>query len=138
MLADDAVVTALNSQFRHTDGVTDVLSFSYLEDMGEGPPALTAGERYAHHDLWYDPATAARDCTVGEVILAPDFVAQRCRTQGWPFLDEIALLTVHGVLHVLGWTHDEEADRDAMQMLERELLSREGIEHPLLRGETRS
>lgn len=138
VLADDAEVADLNAKFRRTDGVTDVLSFSYLTGQGEGPPALAAGVGYARQDLWRDPCTDTHDATVGEVVLAPSFVMQRCRGQGWPYLDEIALLTVHGVLHVLGWTHATTTDRKAMQELEQELLTREGIAHPILKGEIRN
>jgi probable rRNA maturation factor len=138
VLVDDTVVTDLNAQFRHTDGVTDVLSFSYLKGQGMGPAALAAGAGFAHHDLWLDPLTAPGDDTVGEVILAPVFVAEQCCTHGWSYQDEIALLTVHGVLHVLGWSHDTQHERAAMQKLEQELLRQEGIEHPLLKGEKRN
>jgi len=47
-------------------------------------------------------------------VLAPRFIADRCREQGWAPDQEMALLVVHGCLHILGWEHDEPADRRAM------------------------
>jgi probable rRNA maturation factor len=138
VLVDDTVVTDLNAHYRRTDGVTDVLSFSYLKGQGTGPPALTAGAGYAHHDLWLDPHTAPGDLTIGEVILAPAYVAEQCHAHGWSYQTELALLTVHGVMHVLGWDHDTDPARSAMQRLEQELLHQAGITHPLLKGETRN
>jgi len=93
---------------------------------------LAGGAGYARCDLWLDPLSAKGDALAGEIVLAADFVAGRCRDQGWSLPSEVALLTVHGALHILGWEHDETADRAAMHTQERELLAREGLAHPLI------
>ncbi len=131
VLAEDADVADLNERFRQARGVTDVLAFSYLIDRGPGRPALVAGTKYARCDLWLDPPSAEKDTLAGEIVLAANFVADRCRDHGWSLSSEVALLTVHGALHILGWEHGEAADRAIMHAQEREILAREGLEHPL-------
>ena len=150
VLVDDAAMVQLNGRYRAADAVTDVLSFSYLDAEGPGTPALAAGDRYAFHDLWQDAPPGAESATAiatattpepssvlcGEVVMAPRFIADRCREQGWDLAAEVALLMVHGCLHLLGWEHTDEQSRKAMQTVESALLERCGIPHPL-RGKSR-
>ena len=146
VLVDDAAMAELNGRYRAADAVTDVLSFSYLETEGLGAPVLAAGDRYAFHDLWQDAQPGAESITAtapepasvlcGEVVMAPCFIAARCREQGWDLAAEVALLVVHGCLHLLGWEHADEQAREAMQTAESALLERCGIPHPL-RGKPR-
>ncbi len=128
VLADDDTVAAMNARYRGTDGVTDVLSFSYLLAEGRGAPDLEAGDRGAARDLWRESPPDV----VGEVILAPDFVVGRCRREGWPVETEFTLLVVHGCLHLLGWEHGEPDMARAMRGLETELLRGMGMSHPLV------
>jgi len=134
VLVDDPHMTELNQRWYGGQGPTDVLSFSYLETGGAGDPVLVAGERGAACDLWLSPGEAVAEVIAGEVIVAPDFVARRCASQGWGLADEWTLLLVHGALHVLGWTHATDQTREAMQAQEATLLAAAGIPHPLLRG----
>ena len=135
VLVDDGEMTGLNTGYRGIDGITDVLSFGYLSTRGAGPADLAAGQRGCRRDLWLDPLTevAADDMpvTAGEVVLAPTYIHRACRENGWDLETELLLLVVHGALHVLGWTHDTDADRSAMQEIESELLDRQGRRHPL-------
>lgn len=137
VLVDDGAMADLNRRWRGGDGVTDVLSFTYLESEGTGPPDLAAGHEGAARDLWL-PREMATDMAphsevplVGEVVLAPAFVAGRCREQGWDSDLEWPLLVVHGCLHVLGWEHDDADRRRAMADREAEHLARIGLPHPL-------
>jgi rRNA maturation RNase YbeY len=135
VLVDDEAMAGLNEDFRKTPGVTDVLSFSYLRDAGSGQPELVGGQGGAFTNLWLDtfPLAPENDTTgaVGEVVLAPMFVTERCRLKGWPLEHEIPLLVVHGILHILGWDHESEAETVAMQAAEEEILSAGGLPHPL-------
>ena len=129
VLVDDARMEELNREFRDAEGVTDVLSFSYLADTGQGAPDLAAGDRGARRNLWREDAEA--EDVVGEIILAPAFVTGRCREEGWPVEAEFALLVVHGCLHLLGWEHDDRNERRLMRELEAEVLGSMGLAHPL-------
>jgi probable rRNA maturation factor len=131
LVADD-MMSGLNRRYRDGEGVTDVLSFSYLESEGTGPADLVSGTGLAPHDLWC-PVENERSGAVGELVLAPAFIGGRCRENGWPVAEEIPLLVVHGCLHLLGWDHMEPAAQNAMQAVETTLLAGEGLSHPLLR-----
>ncbi len=133
VLLDDDAMEELNRDFRGGDGVTDVLSFSYLEAEGPGDADLATGEGEAARDLWVEalsPEEADR-AVAGEIILAPAFVERRCREMGWSIDHEWPLLIVHGCLHILGWVHDSAEEREAMQAVEARLLAGQGLPHPL-------
>ncbi len=132
VLIDDRAMTELNGQWRGADEVTDVLSFSYLEEEGWGVPTLATGEGAAARDLWVPAEVmASQEASVGEVVLAPAFVLDRCRERGWDPDLEWPLLVVHGMLHILGWQHDTDAELVAMQDTEAAILGRADWEHPL-------
>ncbi|MEN8007171.1 MAG: rRNA maturation RNase YbeY [Candidatus Krumholzibacteriota bacterium] len=136
VLVDDDIMAGLNLEFRNVPGVTDVLSFSYLQGAGEGEAVLRRGQGRAAADLWLDSLAAATGDgptqVVGEVVLAPGFIVARCREKNWSEDQEIPLLVVHGILHVLGWDHQDERETTAMRNVEAEILAAEGLPHPLL------
>ncbi len=136
VLVEDHVMADLYARWYGGEGVTDVLSFSYLEETGPGTPHLAAGDADAGRDLWIAPGDGGDVVTVGEVILAPAFVAARCAREGWDLQTEWTMLLVHGALHVLGWRHDDLEQRRAMRGREAEMLGRHGIAHPLPPAET--
>ena len=119
IFADEMTITSLNQQFMGQDGPTDVLSFPIdgeVEPTGRVPDAGGSGPG--------EPAMGEIPQLVGDVVICPS-VAQRNAVEHECSLDdELALLVVHGVLHLVGWDHvvDEEAER--MEARERELLAR--------------
>ncbi len=133
VLVDDESMVKLNEGFREAEGVTDVLSFSYLEEDGEGPCDLEVGQHLCARSLWLDSSGAPADeiPVVGEVILAPGFVAQRCQENSWATDLEFCMLVVHGLLHILGWDHMDQAEKKAMQSHEAEVLTQSNLTHPL-------
>jgi probable rRNA maturation factor len=137
VLVDDDAMAGLNLAYRDAEGPTDVLSFSYLGDEGATAPAIGAGERGARRDLWLEPGAGqdGRPPLVGEVVLAPGFITRRCAERGWAPDHEMALLVVHGCLHILGWEHETEADRRAMRDEEAAVLRGFGLPHPLAEGQ---
>lgn len=137
VLVDDDAMAGLNLAYRGSEGPTDVLSFSYLLGEGPGAPDAPADVRGARRDQWLEPGLgeAGQPPLVGEVVLAPGFIGRRCRERGWPLDQEMALLVVHGCLHILGWEHETEADRRAMRELEASVLRGFGLPHPLAEGQ---
>ena len=137
VLVDDEAMAGLNLAYRDADGPTDVLSFSYLDGEGPSAPAVAAGARGARRSLWLEPGAGqdGRPPLVGEVVLAPGFITRRCAERGWAPDHEMALLVVHGCLHILGWEHETEADRRAMRDLEASVLRGFGLPHPLAEGQ---
>ena len=92
VLVDDEEMAELNGRYRSRPEPTDVLSFSYLEPRGDGDCALAARRNWAFRDLWYAGGVQEdhrRDLTVGEIVVAPDFVRDRCLRSGWDMRSEI-------------------------------------------------
>ena len=99
MLTDDEGIHAVNKEFRNVDWATDVLSFPFNE--------LTPGE--------FDPALCEKDMDTGAVLLGDMMISlERCAAQGEEFGHgfgrEIQYLTVHSVLHLLGYDHVDEGE----------------------------
>ncbi len=114
-----AVMADLNGQFMGKPGPTDVLSFpidAEPEPSGRAPDAGGTGPG--------EPPTSDIPQLVGDIVICPAVALANSVDHECSFDDEIALLVVHGVLHLRGWDHvvDDEAER--MEARERELLSR--------------
>lgn len=105
-------IHSLNLQFRGVDKPTDVLSFSYLEPSGE--PAIQAPE-------------SDEESALGEIVLAYPIVVSQALELEHTVLKELAWLTIHGTLQLLGYTHDTEADAEHMEALEQVALGRLGM-----------
>ncbi len=119
LFVDEAAIAALNSQFLGKSGPTDVLSFPIEDEPGptgrspdlggSGPGASPEqGALVLLGDVVICPAVAARNAVEHEVSLE----------------DEVALLVVHGLLHLLGLDHEDEAEAERMEALEQQMLAR--------------
>ena len=108
-IADDETLRSLNERFRGLDEVTDVLSF--MGDSGTGDP-----------DSAFPPAPDG-DATIGEVVLSYPLAVRQADEHDVTTEEELALLVVHGVLHLLGHDHEEPGDEARMQQLERQTLA---------------
>jgi probable rRNA maturation factor len=121
LFVDETSMAALNSQFMEVDEPTDVLAFPIDDDvveMGRWPDASTTGPDRAP----VEPDDAP--LLLGDVVICPAVAARNAPEHAGTVEDELALLVVHGVLHVLGMDHAELDDRQLMQAKERELLTR--------------
>ena len=103
LLTDDAAVHDLNGRFRDRDQPTNVLSFP-------------AAESAAPH--------------LGDLVLAFGVCAAEAGAQGKTLADHLTHLTIHGVLHLLGRDHVEDAEAEAMETEERTLLASLGVADP--------
>ena len=113
LLTDDPGIRAINLEFREVDRPTDVLSFPMNE--------LIAGE--------FDPADCERNIDDGRIILGDIVISlERCAAQGREFGHgferEIQYLTVHSVLHLLGYDHvDEGPMKRQMRAREKDIMA---------------
>jgi probable rRNA maturation factor len=101
---------ALNRHYRGKDYATNVLSFP-----AELPEGLPKGVKLP---------------LLGDLVLCAPVVAREAKEQKKPLAAHYAHLTVHGVLHLLGWDHDDEREAECMEQLEREILATMGIADP--------
>jgi len=109
VFTDSATVQRLNRDYRGVDEPTDVLAFYMLPQKG------------ADSSFALPPDGVTR---LGEVIISyPQAVAQ-AKEQGHSTERELALLVIHGILHLLGYDHEEPEEESKMRERERELLER--------------
>jgi probable rRNA maturation factor len=119
IFADEPTIADLNQQFMGRDGPTDVLSFPIdgePEPAGRAPDAGASGPG--------EPASSEIPQLIGDVVICPAVAARNAIEHEVSFENEVALLVVHGVLHLLGWDHVVDADAERMEARERELLAR--------------
>lgn len=102
---DEPTMAGLNAEHMGKTGATDVLAFPLdgIEVVDtQGPGALTRGPARPHPDHDDMPTL------LGDVVVCPAIAAKQAPTHAGSVDDELALLVVHGVLHVLGYDHDTE------------------------------
>lgn len=115
VLIDEAAMAELNERHMGKTGPTDVLSFP-IEDSapGEPPQRLPGGP----------------PLNLGDVFIAPAVVRRHAEDRDVAPEDEMALMVVHGLLHVLGWDHQDDGEAEAMEAREAQLLSAAGRVRP--------
>ncbi|MEY3015026.1 MAG: hypothetical protein RIT45_3761 [Pseudomonadota bacterium] len=111
-LVDDAAIAELNAEWRGVEGVTDVLSFA----LEEGEPMPGAEELLGDIVISLDTAQRQADAMTA-------FLVERGETGAYGLFEEVAFLATHGLLHLLGHDHQESAEAEAMEALERELIA---------------
>jgi probable rRNA maturation factor len=122
MFVDEQTIAELNERFLAGDGPTDVLAFPLDEEMPPGGRQPDQGGRGPG-----SPADPGDPPTLlGDVVVCPLVAGRQAIEHGVDLTDELALLVVHGVLHLLDYDHAEAEDAELMQRREQELLTRFG------------
>lgn len=98
-LVDDAAIAELNAAYRDKAGPTDVLSFSLVE-----------GDHADH-----------RGKMLGDVVISVPVAERQARELGHDLDEELLRLLIHGVLHLLGFDHEEDDEAERMERREREV-----------------
>lgn len=105
VLVDEGAMEALHVQWMDEPGPTDVLSFP-MDELRPGtedrptPPGL-----------------------LGDIVLCPQVAESQAQTAGHTLMDELILLTTHGLLHLLGYDHAEPDEEREMFGLQKELIA---------------
>lgn len=116
ILLNENEARAYNRDYRQKDYATNVLSF-----------ALNEGE------LWHEQDSA---CLCGDLIICPPVVLQEAAEQGKTPEAHFAHLTIHGVLHLMGYDHISDSDADIMEALEIRVLNQLGYANPYSQDES--
>ena len=109
VLANDDLVQVLNREYRQKDEPTNVLTFASLDD-GDVPEQGILN--------------------LGDIILSYQTIEREAQEQGKFPIDHIRHLTVHGVLHLLGYDHINEDEANDMETLEIRILEQLGVQNP--------
>jgi len=109
VFTDSETVKQLNRDYRGVDEPTDVLAFHML-------PQKEVDDSFA-----LPPDGVTR---LGEIIISYPQAVEQAREQGHPPEREMALLVIHGILHLLGYDHEEPEEESEMRERERDLLKR--------------
>lgn len=111
-LVDAEAMTELHVRFMELPGPTDVMAFPMDEIDLRGSRGVPHG-----------PADDEAPMMLGDVILCPEVAAAQAVEAGHSTADELALLTTHGILHLLGFDHAEPQEHAEMFGLQADLLS---------------
>lgn len=109
IITDDAAMQELNAKHRGKNCTTDVLSFPM-----EAP--------FTEQSIFGMP--------LGSIIIAESFVREKAATFGHTLQDELSLLFIHGMLHLLGFDHEK--DNGEMRLREKELIEQFGLPKSLI------
>lgn len=117
-ITDDAGIREYNREYRRIDSATDVLSFP-LNDFYRGVPGEELGELM-------DPVSCS--VPLGDMIISIQRAREQAREYGHGLARECAYLTVHSMLHLLGYDHvDEGEEKAAMREQEEAILALLGL-----------
>ena len=109
MLVDDQRIHELNREYRGVDRPTDVLSFALQDETDE-------------------PDSEFEDDMLGDIVISVERAREQAGDYGHSFEREIVYLAVHGTLHLLGYDHEEESDKQEMRSKEEEVMAILGLE----------
>lgn len=115
LLVDDETIAGYNQRFMSREGPTDVLAFP-LEALIPGEaPEWDDGDAPIH---------------LGDIVISPGYVQRQATERGIEFLDELSLMVVHGMLHLMGWDHPDDELAEEMEARETAILARVGRIRP--------
>lgn len=113
-LGEPERIREINRDFRRVDSVTDVLSFPMIDGMlADASPAALLG--------CVDPETGALE--LGDLVICPDRAAEQAQEYGHSLQRELGYLCAHGMLHLLGYDHEDEDERAVMRQKEEKALA---------------
>jgi probable rRNA maturation factor len=120
LFVDETAIADLNKRFLGGDSPTDVLAFPIDEEPSESGRTPDSGGT----GPGYTGEVADQPMLLGDVVICPAVAARNAPAHAGTYDDELALLLVHGLLHLLGMDHDEDDEAEAMEAKERDLLRR--------------
>ncbi len=119
MGCDDARIAVLNADFRGKPQPTNVLSWPAHEHVEHAPGAVPE-----------PPDLTDDDPELGDIAIAWETCQAEARAQGKPFDHHVTHLLVHGILHLAGYDHIDDADATTMETTERSILAALDIPDP--------
>ena len=120
ILTGDAEIRRLNRQYRGIDQPTDVLAFPMREKREPSGQQPVARDKNKITDIWQ---LDTGHYLLGDVVISVPTAKRQATEQGHPLEQEIAVLMIHGLLHLMGYDHERsQTAARAMKRKERELF----------------
>jgi probable rRNA maturation factor len=116
-IVDDERIRELNLQMRGIDRATDVLSFPMIDYPGEADYSLL---RRSLTD-YYNPDSG--EVMLGDIVISADHVRKQAEEYGHSEKREYAFLLTHSMLHLLGYDHETDPEREKMEEKQRQILN---------------
>ena len=117
VLTNDEEIHTLNQQFREIDRSTDVLSFPMMDYPAPGDFSL----------LDLSAVSENEELILGDIVISVEHVMAQAKEYGHSLKREMAFLTAHSMLHLMGYDHMEEDERIVMEKKQEEILQNLGI-----------
>lgn len=117
VITNNLGIKSINYEFRNIDKETDVLSFPMHDFMGN----YYSGEGTQDFNEEINPENG--NIVLGDIVLSIEKAVAQASEYGHSLLREIAFLTVHSTLHLLGHDHENDTEREFMRCLEEDILS---------------
>ncbi|MCR5086341.1 MAG: rRNA maturation RNase YbeY [Lachnospiraceae bacterium] len=121
LLTDDSAIHSMNREFRDTDRATDVLSFPMI-DYTE-PGSFDGIEEQS--EQYFDPDSG--ELLLGDIVISVERAIAQAAEYGHSLKREMAFLTAHSMLHLFGYDHMQDDEREEMERMQEEILSKLGI-----------
>ena len=111
LLTDDATITALNGEWRQRPEPTDVLAFAAQEEAEDGMPVQPL------------PGELEATLELGDIVISLETAARQAEDHDHSLAEELLFLASHGLLHLLGWDHPDEASLAVMLAWQDKLMA---------------
>ena len=116
-LVDDGEIAALNADWRQQEGPTDVLAFAAQDGGLDDAPPIPMPTLEDEEDGGAEPLE------LGDIVISVETAARQAPEHGHSLEQELLFLASHGLLHLLGWDHPDEASLAAMLAQQEQLLA---------------
>lgn len=110
-LVDNETIHEINRDYRQIDRPTDVISFAFLDEV-EGELSINYGDNMF---------------LLGEILISIDKAKEQAQEYGHSLHREICFLFIHGLLHLLGYDHQDEEQEKVMFELQNKILNNKGV-----------
>jgi probable rRNA maturation factor len=121
LLTDNDTIHEINNQQRNIDSATDVLSFPLIDYTVPGDFQGLAERKCDYFDLNTD------ELLFGDIVISIDKVYEQAEAYNHSKTRELAFLVAHSMLHLSGYDHMEAGEREAMEDMQEQILTRKGI-----------
>lgn len=120
VVTDNHEIQKMNREYRGIDAPTDVLSFPMLE--------FTVPSDFSHVEEAFEDCfnPESGELMLGDIILSVDKIREQAESYGHSQTRELAFLVAHSMLHLCGYVHEEECEREEMERKQREILELRG------------